>query len=70
MLGGLAGDAEPGADLGPGVAGAAQAGDGLGDGGLVLVRPQRALARVLEILGAEEVVAIRGETEPEPEPEP
>ena len=39
-------------------------------GGLVLVRPQRALARVLEILGAEEVVAIRGETEAEPEPEP
>ena len=37
-------------------------------GGLVLLRPQRALARVLEILGAEEVVEIRGETEPEPEP--
>jgi anti-sigma B factor antagonist len=39
-------------------------------GGLVLLRPQRALARVLEILGAEEVVAIRGETEAGPEPEP
>jgi anti-anti-sigma factor len=39
-------------------------------GDLVLLRPQRALARVLEILGAEEVVAIRGNAEPEPEPEP
>jgi anti-anti-sigma factor len=39
-------------------------------GGLVLLRPQRALARVLEILGAEEVVAIRGENEAGPEPEP
>ena len=38
LLGGLAGDAEPGADLGPGVAGAAQAGDGLGDGGIDLGR--------------------------------
>ena len=36
LLGGLAGDAEPGADLGPGVAEAAQAGDGLGDGGVDL----------------------------------
>ena len=39
-------------------------------GGLVLLRLQRALARVLEILGAEEVVAIRGETEARPGPEP
>jgi anti-sigma B factor antagonist len=39
-------------------------------GGLVLLRPQRALARVLEILGADEVVEIRGETEAGPEPEP
>ena len=38
-------------------------------GDLVLLRPQRALARVLEILGADEVVDIRGETEPGPEPE-
>jgi anti-sigma B factor antagonist len=37
---------------------------------LVLLRPQRALARVLEILGADEVVKIRGETEAGPEPEP
>ena len=37
LLGGLAGDAEPGADLGPGVAEAAQAGDGLADRGIDLV---------------------------------
>src|SRR6185312_11245193 len=34
LLGALAGDAEPGADLGPGVAEAAQAMHGLGDGGV------------------------------------
>ena len=39
-------------------------------GDLVLLRPQRALARVLEILGADEVVTIRGKTEDAPEPEP
>jgi anti-sigma B factor antagonist len=39
-------------------------------GGLVLLHPQRTLARVLEILGADEVVEIRGETEAGPEPEP
>jgi anti-sigma B factor antagonist len=39
-------------------------------GDLVLLRPQRALARVLEILGADEVVTIQGETEDPPEPEP
>ena len=37
-------------------------------GDLVLLRPQRALARVLEILGADEVVTIRRKTEAEPEP--
>src|ERR1035438_5136724 len=37
LLGGLAGDAEPGADLGPGVAEAAQAGHGLADNGVDLV---------------------------------
>ena len=31
-------------------------------GDLVLLRPQRTLARILEILGAEEVIAIRGGT--------
>ena len=31
-------------------------------GGLVLLRPQRTLARVLEILGAEEVLLVRGVT--------
>jgi anti-sigma B factor antagonist len=39
-------------------------------GDLVLLRPQRALARVLEILGADEVVTIRGRTDDAPEPEP
>jgi anti-sigma B factor antagonist len=39
-------------------------------GDLVLLRPQRALARVLEILGADEVFTIQGQTEAPPEPEP
>jgi anti-sigma B factor antagonist len=39
-------------------------------GGLVLLRLQRALARVLEILGVDEVVEIRGTTGAAPEPEP
>ncbi len=39
-------------------------------GDLVLLRPHRALARVLEILGADEVVTIQGETKAPPEPEP
>jgi anti-sigma B factor antagonist len=39
-------------------------------GSLVLLYPQRALARVLEFLGADEAVEIRGETEAGPEPEP
>lgn len=39
-------------------------------GDLVLLRPQRALARVLEILGADEVVTIQGKPEAPPEPEP
>jgi anti-anti-sigma factor len=39
-------------------------------GDLVLLRPQRALARVLEIFGADEVVTIRGRTDDAPEPEP
>ena len=38
LVGGLPGDAEPGADLGPGVPAAAQALDCLGDGGVQLVR--------------------------------
>ena len=39
-------------------------------GDLVLLRPQRALARVLEIIGAEEALAIRAGTEATAEPEP
>lgn len=34
MLGGLAGDAEPGADLGPGVAAVPQPGHGVADAGV------------------------------------
>ena len=37
LLGGLAGDSEPGADLGPGVAAGAQAGDRLADGAVHVV---------------------------------
>jgi hypothetical protein len=37
LLSGLAGDAEPGANLGPGVAIGAQALDGLGSGGVDLI---------------------------------
>ena len=37
---------------------------------LVLLRPRRTLARILEILGAEEVLAIQAGTGPTPEPEP
>ena len=39
-------------------------------GDLVLLRPQRALTRVLEIVGADEVIAIQGKTDDAPEPEP
>ena len=39
-------------------------------GDLVLLRPQRTLARVLEILGADEVVTIQGDSEAPPETEP
>jgi anti-sigma B factor antagonist len=37
-------------------------------GDLVLVRPQRALARMLEILGADQMIAIQGRPEAAPEP--
>ena len=39
-------------------------------GNLVLLRPQRTLARILEILGAEEALTIQGGTGATPEPEP
>jgi anti-sigma B factor antagonist len=39
-------------------------------GDLVLLRPQPALARMLEILGAQQLLAIRDETGAAPEPEP
>jgi anti-sigma B factor antagonist len=39
-------------------------------GGLVLLRPQRVLVQMLEIMGADQVITIRGETEARPEPEP
>ena len=37
---------------------------------LVLLRPQRTLARILDILGAEEVLTIQAGTGVAPEPEP
>ena len=39
-------------------------------GDLVMLRPQRTLARILEVLGAEEVIAICGGIEAAPGPEP
>ena len=39
-------------------------------GDLVLLRPQRTLARILEILGADEVLAIQGGIAATPGPEP
>jgi anti-sigma B factor antagonist len=39
-------------------------------GDLVLLRTQRTLARILEVLGAEEVIAICGGIEAAPGPEP
>lgn len=35
-------------------------------GGLVLLRPQRVLARMLEVMGADQMITIRGETEARP----
>ena len=35
-------------------------------GGLVLLRPQRVLARMLEVMGADQMIVIRGETEARP----
>ena len=39
-------------------------------GGLVLLRPQQVIARMLEIMGADQMITIRGQTESRPEPEP
>ena len=39
-------------------------------GGLVLLRPQRVLMQMLEIMGADQILTIRGQTESRPEPEP
>ena len=36
-------------------------------GGLVLVRPQPAVARILELMGADQVITIRGGAHGEPE---
>ena len=38
-------------------------------GGLVLLRPQHGMARMLEITGADQMITVRGETEATPEPE-
>ena len=39
-------------------------------GGLVVLRPQRVLVQMLEIMGADQMITIRGQTEIRPEPEP
>jgi anti-sigma B factor antagonist len=39
-------------------------------GGLVLLRPQQVLVRMLEIMGADQMITIRGQAEARPEPEP
>jgi len=39
-------------------------------GGLVLLRPQRVLTRILEVMGVDQMITIRGQTEIRPEPEP
>ena len=39
-------------------------------GGLVLLRPQQVLAQMLEIMGAGQMITIRGQAEIRPEPEP
>jgi anti-anti-sigma factor len=39
-------------------------------GGLTVLRPRRAVARMLEIVGADQVITVRGETEARAEPEP
>jgi anti-anti-sigma factor len=40
------------------------------DGGLILLRPRRAVARMLEIVGADQVITVRGENEARAVPEP
>ena len=39
-------------------------------GGLVLLRLHRVLMQMLEIMGADQMITIRGQTETRPEPEP
>ena len=39
-------------------------------GGLAVLRPQRVLVQMLEIMGADQMITIRGQTETRPEPEP
>ena len=39
-------------------------------GGLVLLRPQQVLAQMLGIMGADQMITIRGQIESRPEPEP
>jgi anti-sigma B factor antagonist len=39
-------------------------------GGLVLLRPQQVLAQMLGIMGADQMITIRGQTESRPEPQP
>jgi anti-anti-sigma factor len=39
-------------------------------GGLVLLRPQQVVARILDIMGVDQVITIRGQTGASREPEP
>jgi anti-sigma B factor antagonist len=39
-------------------------------GGLIMLRPQRVLALMLEIMGADQMITIRGQSEIRPGPEP
>jgi hypothetical protein len=52
-LGGLAGDAEPGADLGPGVPGVPQAGDGLGDRVVDVIGQADHVGQGLDVAGSD-----------------
>ena len=57
MLGGLAGDAKPGANLGPGVAAGAQALDGLCYGGVDLLGQAEHEAQGLDVAVADAAAA-------------
>ena len=62
LLGGLAADAEPQADVGPGVARAgAQAGDGLGDGLIEVIGEPGHVGEGVDVAGGD-AAAVRGDS--------